>query len=60
MYDLIKRGGMKMSEKNLVFSVDAGKGFTKYAKALSDGSISKDLFMTKYTKLEDLKNYHRL
>lgn len=41
---------------SLIFSVDAGKGFTKYARALPDGSIDKNKFMTKYTELNELDN----
>lgn len=39
-----------------ILSVDAGKGFTKYARTEENGDIYYDQFETRYTKLEDLND----
>lgn len=40
--------------KEFIFSVDPGKGFTKYAKVNENGDFVHDLFETKYTKVQEL------
>lgn len=39
-----------------IFSIDSGKGFTKYAKKMQEGNVFKSEFITRYTELDDLND----
>lgn len=45
-----------MEKEKCIFSVDAGKGFTKYAYVNSDGDFAHSSFLTKHTLLNGLNS----